>query len=319
MNRLAMAAFFLLAVPASALQIVFPPPLTPSAPTNLNPIGAVDAASPVLRWRQGGFFATQPQPPRAQFFHICIYDVAIRQTCSAPAVDWTYAAADPALHRTPVVPPRNPSQITSTYEYWFQFPVGTLGLDRPLTWNVGACTSQALNSCTYSAPATLRLSTRNILVPAINEMIYTARITMTPDIENSGMADSGEFEMNMRIVRAIIDPSELCATAVSSENVMPGDVAVTSRGEEIVLESSDIDGVVGIYRPPSFPEVERTDRISVPAGTTIQGPTVDQAFRVEDLPAAYLLMVQTDIGDSIAEFDETDNWRVECHVVFPPE
>jgi hypothetical protein len=176
-----------------------------------------------------------------------------------------------------------------------------------------------LTSCTFSAPATLQLSTRNILVPNIAEIIRAARITMTPEVENSGTTDSGEFEANVWIVRAILDPSETCASSINSENVMPGDIAVTKSGEEFVVESEDLTGVVGIYRPPYDFEFQGTDRIfNVPAGTTIQGATVDQALNVADLPAAYLLMVQTDVGDSVSEFDETDNARVECHVVFPP-
>ena len=296
-----------------------PPPALPSAPTNLSPSAATTASTPAtLRWRQGGFFALQPQPPVAQFFRVCVYDTAAQQSCGTPAAQWFYAANDPLLHRTPVIPPFNPPPIVSTHAYRFQLPSNAVALDRALTWNVGACSSQSLASCSYSAAAALHLSTKNIVAVNIDEDLGTARITATPVLRNAGTTASGMFDVHLQILPAFYDPSGTCATSVNAEGVEPGDFAVLANGERIELQSEDVPGAVGIYRQRDGFLYSGETRLSVAAGAMARGGTVDQSLAGESLPGAFLVTMYIDPPpEAIVEYDETDNRRAECHVVFP--
>ncbi|HET9475612.1 MAG TPA: hypothetical protein VFO82_17055, partial [Steroidobacteraceae bacterium] len=280
----------MLAGPGAAQLVVTPPALRPDAPTQLLPNGAANAAIPTLRWQQGAVYALQPQPPAAQFFRICIYDPAAAQTCGTPAAQWFYGASDPLLHRIAVTRPFNPSPIVSTFAYSLRMPPNAVPLDRRLTWNVGACSSQALTSCSYSRSTALYLSTRNVVAVNINEIPGNARISVTPIVRNAGTTATGVFSVHLRIARALYDASGTCATSIDSEGVESGDVAVTADGEEIVLQSSEVPGTVGIYRRTQALEYDGTASMSLSAGATGAGSSVDHAAIGADLPAAYLIM-----------------------------
>jgi hypothetical protein len=203
-----------LALPASS-QVLIPPPVTkPREATNLYPNGVLHAASvPRLMWKQGGFFATQQQPPAAAYFRICIYVAAAGQSCDSPAFHWMHAAGATVLNRTPVYSALRGQQVTATYRYSFDVPAD-LELDLSYGWNVGACKSSAPGSCAYPPhPALLRFSTRNLTVTDIEEVIRSDYIAMATEVTNTGITDAGPFRVKSEIVQAEYDEeSGKCAT-----------------------------------------------------------------------------------------------------------
>jgi hypothetical protein len=305
----------LLAVSLALAQIPLQPPLPPRplAPYQLKPNATVNAASgvPSLHWRQGGWLANSPQPAPARFFRLCVYDMKVQQTCDAPQIALTYAANSIELHPTPA--PGVPSPVPSVYIFRFDGLPQTLALDRRWSWNVGACTSQASSSCVNSAPARLTLSTRDLQVIGIDEVISSGGLELTPIIANTGTTDSGRFRVEMFIHLAVYSEEGRCATSLDEDGVMPGYNAVTADGRFVELTNQDVPGTVGIER---YTLTSEYADLSVGPGQIVRGPTLTYSVAGQDLPRAYLATAVADTNTSVDEYDELNNSRAECHVVF---
>ena len=304
---------------------VLPPPLTPSAPTSLSPQPpdtVVHAPNLMLRWRQGGFSATQPQPPNAQHFHICIYDTSIAgQSCSTPTVQWVYAAGATEIHRTAVNSPFG-QPISGAYAYRFEPPSGTVPFDRWFIWQIGACTSQALTSCRYSAYGYLNLSTKNVTARGIAEQLTSTRIFAGGEVQNNGSTASGTFRTDLYINRALLDPSGVCATNLGSSVVLPTDYVMTATGRSVQVQAGNVPGAVGITRDGSLNWFAKAEAYaSVGMGMTATTVSLEESLSGVTLPAAFLFTLVVNrprVGDPrITEYDPADNVRVECHVVNP--
>lgn len=311
----ALFASGLFAVSTAPAQVPFQPPLPPKplAPFQLKPNATVNATAgpPSLQWRQGGWLASSPQPAPARFFRICVYDTKAQQTCAAPEVGLTYAANAAAIHPTPA--PGLPSPVPSVYAFRFDGLPQTLARDRQWTWNVGACTSEAVTSCVNSAPARLTLSTRDLQVIGIDEVIGSSGFELTPIIANMGTTDSGRFRVKMFVHLAVYSEEGRCATSIDDDGVMPGYEAVTFDGRFVELSNQDVPGTVGIERYQlRFESAE----LSLGAGQIIRGPTLARSVAGDDLPGAYLAVAVADTEGAIDEYDENNNSRAECHVVF---
>jgi hypothetical protein len=304
---------------------VLPPPLTPSAPTSLSPQPpdtVVHAPNLVLRWRQGGLSATQPQPPNAQHFRICIYDTSIAgQSCSSPTVQWIYAAGAAEIHRTAVNSPFG-QPIPGAYAYRFEPPSGTVPFDRWFVWQIGACTSQALTSCRYSVPGFLHLSTQNLTATDIAEQLTSKRIFAGGEVQNNGSTASGTFRTDLYINRALLDPSGVCATNLSSAVVLPTDYVRTATGRSVPVQAGNVPGAVGITRDGSLNWFAKAEGYaSVGIGMSATTVSLEESLSGVTLPAAFLFTVAVNypsVGDpTVTEYDRSDNVRVECHVVNP--
>jgi hypothetical protein len=266
-------------------------------------------------WKQGGFFATQQQPPAAAYFRICIYVAAAGQSCDSPAFHWMHAAGATVLNRTPVYSALRGQQVTATYRYSFDVPAD-LELDLSYGWNVGACKSSAPGSCAYPPhPALLRFSTRNLTVTDIEEVIRSDYIAMATEVTNTGITDAGPFRVKSEIVQAEYDEeSGKCATRIADSKTPYR--AYTANGEaRNVLPTDDIP-VVGIPLPVvSAVTVDQPQGLS--AGSAAQRAPLEFYLTGTPLPAAFLFVTQVDSVPDVVEYDEADNNRAECHVVYP--
>lgn len=320
-NIAAVAALFATVSAFAQTPIPWPPfPTTPSAPTTLRPNSTAQGPVAALTWRQGGFFATQPQPPVAQHFHVCIYDPAVPgQTCSNPTVQWSYAAAAAEIHRTPVTTPFG-QQANGVSAYRLDLPAGTVPLDHPFLWRVGACRSQATSSCNYSAPNVLSQSTKNLKALNIAEQLLTTGIFADAEVKNTGTTNSGRFPTLLTLRRAVLDPSGVCATSLASDEVEPDDLVTTATGQLVPVQAGNVPGGVGIYRDGPFSIIAQvTADASLAAGTSGTTVSLEQSLMNADLPIAFLLIMEVNAGAAatVSEYDTSDNVRAECHVIFP--
>lgn len=320
-NIAALAALFATVLVFAQTAIPWPPlPTTPSSPTTLSPNSTTHGPVAALTWRQGGFFATQPQPPPAQSFHVCVYDAAVPgQNCSNPTVQWSYAAGAAQIHRTPVTTPFG-QRSNGVYAYRLDLPAGTVPLDHSFVWRVGACRSQATTSCNYSAPTVLSQSTRNLKALNIAEHLLTAVIAADAEVKNTGTTSSGTFPTLLTLRRAVLDPSGVCATNLGSDEVDPYDLVTTVTGELVPVQEGDVPGAVGIYRDGPFSIIAQvTADASLSAGTSGTTVSLEQSLTNADLPIAFLLIMEVNAGAgaTVNEYDTTDNVRAECHVIFP--
>jgi hypothetical protein len=306
------------ALPASAQSPITPPVMKPKAATNLYPNGVVHAAAvPRLLWKQGGFFATQQQPPPARHFRVCIYDAAAEETCASTQLEWMYAAGAPQLHQTPVYSPLRGQSVTGTHRYSFDVPAGLLA-DRSYHWNVGACKSSDEGSCTYAPHAALlRLSTRNLTVTGIEEGTSTTYVTMLTEVANTGTTDAEPFRVASTIIQAVYD-EELgrCATIIANSETRY--LGVTAAGEFVnVLPSDDIP-IVGILLAVNQFELVDTAKGLSAGSSDLRTPLeVPLSAGNPRLPASFLFITSVDPDNSVLEYDESDNRRAECHTVYP--
>jgi hypothetical protein len=306
---------------ARAAQSISPPflfPTKPAVPSGLNPNGATNGAAVVrLRWQQGGLYATQPQPPAAEYFRVCVDTPDAAPTCDAPLLHCTFAAADAAIHRTPVASPWG-VVIPSRYAYWFELPSQSSLLDRSLRWTVAACATQSASSCNYAAATPLLLSTRNLKAENLEETITSQYFEVTAILSNTGTSASGTFKLQVGVLEALLDAGGTCATSLGSDAVEPGDIAVTRSGQFIRLQSTDIPGTVGVFRESTYQILlGETQTMTLSAGTTTSATPRATDYSLVQLPVALIVTMMADDDSEVAEYDETDNARAECHVVYP--
>ncbi len=298
--------------------IPFPAPNPPAASTALRPNAPVDASIPlVLSWRQGGLYATWPQPSVANYFRVCIHGTAAGESCltTAAANQWLFAASDPQIHRT-LLPARPNEPFPTTYAYRFDLPTQPIPDDQAWLWTVGACRSQARDSCNHADPQQLVLSTKNLYARNIGDYLTAALIVATAEVENNGATHSGTFSTHLVILEAVIDSRGNCAKSFSSDALAAGDTAVIRSGRRVRLQSADVAGTIGVYRNEKIIG-QVTSKASVAAGQAVPAATVEVSLSGMTLPAAFLMIATTDIANDVAEYDESDNVHVECHVVFP--
>jgi hypothetical protein len=281
-------------------------------PTALQPDGVVRAGGAVaLRWRHSG---------NRPFFHICVVQSGKQQLCSAGAFNRMYPADAPELDRTLVAAP-------AVYEYRLDVPQwpwqAAIPNDRALLWRVGVCTNSAPASCVYSADARLHLSTKNVGVQDIDAALGYPVSSFTPIIVNSGATDAGKLTTRISVFNAVFAWNGGCETSLSSPAVAPGDIAVTSAGEEAVLGQADVPDTIGVYRASGVFEgklSELESSLAVRAGDTMKGETLEQVFPIPfpfPAPLAYLVVVTADVDDALVEYDESDNRLARCYVAYP--
>jgi hypothetical protein len=296
---------------------ITPPVTRPMAATNLYPNGVVHAATvPRLLWKQGGFFATQQQPPLARYFRVCIYDPAA-ENCNSTQLEWMYAAGASELHATPVFSPARPQAVTGIHRFSFEVPA-TLEADRSYHWSVGACKSSDEGSCTYPPhAAVLRLSTRNLTVTGIEEATSTTYVTMLTEVANTGTTDTEPFRVASTIIQAVYD-EELgrCATIIpDSETPYLG---VTPAGQLVSVLPSDDIPIVGILLGTN-----KFEMVDAPKGLTAGSSELRTPLEARlspgepPLPASFLFITSADPDNHVLEYDEADNHRAECHTVYP--
>jgi hypothetical protein len=334
-TRLMFAAAMLLMSAAATAQVLPPvrpgftpiqPRLNPLAPSLRSPIGSQPGSvgqSLTFQWRQDLYSLNGERA--ATHFVVCLFNTAT-QTCDNTSLRFSNPAT--SIPRTAVTrPPFTTSPpIVVAYIYNFAMPgtVTAAQLDQSLRWSVGACANTDPLSCTF-ASANLVLTTKNLAATNISDGFSTsATINVVGEANNNGTTASGAFVARMELWPVIHDAStDRCMRDSDPEDPDPSnDVALTSRGELILvsdlprLQDGSIDQsthtiAAVISDPASVISMDR-NAPSIPVAQTAAAVELSQATGGH---SAWAARFSIDPGNSLAERDETDNRRGECHII----
>lgn len=120
------------------------------------------------------------------------------------------------------------------------------------------------------------------------------------------------------------DPNLVCEQNVNAPGLTDADVAVTGRGEELLLgalpklpngdRSTGGKGVAAIYRIVAERSRESNPFSGIPPGAEASAVYLDE--QNTSTPAVWVTIFRVDTTHAIVEFDETDNVFVECQPIY---
>lgn len=324
---------------ANAQIMIYPiaPQPPPSAANSLAPKGNIPATAFVplsitFRWRHGGLYATMPQPAPASYFIVCVYDAAAGENCNNTPLRWVRATS--SLSRIPVTNPySNPPQIVVAYDY--SLDVQTLDgsrQDKALAWNVLACTSMSTSTCTAATAVPLRLSTKNLRAENIQTGGSESNrqgVRATAVVSNTGTTDSGQFDGRLEVWEVFYDvAARSCRTDLNGSPLPQNASVITATGATMAVSQlpRNPDGsfhtrgitVSGIFVPgmahgtDTFMAKLAAGANLVPLETEFESPTLPHDANSPTDRAAWVMFTKFDTLDTVKEFDELDNHRVEC-------
>jgi hypothetical protein len=294
-------------------------------------------AIPTFVWRHGGLYYGYPRPAAPTHFAICMYDVAMPVTCS-----WATSSWQAAVGSIPSVPASPISGGTpGQYDYTYQLPtaVSSTLLDRQVRWSVGACVVGSTVTCTFSTPADLWLSTKNIVGKSISTSSSVGRnLYFEGTVENPGTTSiDGPVKTVVDIYNTLMTAGETCLKDPNDAMVQPTDQVITATGRIVSVSALTVnaqgmrvppsEGVAGIYRAalwhsPSFLAISGTipGRGWNPRDPTAPGSASVFAFALQvssnqPVPAAYTAVMQPDYFNDKREYNESDNNKAQCHVI----
>lgn len=316
---------------------MLPLPPSPAPANSLKPTGAIPAqaflpTSVTFSWRTGQYYASQPQAGPANSFIVCLYDTAAGETCSSTPLRWVRAAS--SFSRTPVTNPyANPPQIVLMYEYRLDAQtIAATRQDKNLTWKVFACATTVGTFCTDMTPVPLRLSTKNLRAENISTNGSESNrqgVLATAVASNTGTTDSGAFEGHLELWEVYYDPvARSCRTDLSWPQLPANASVIIANGTTRTVSglprrpdgSFDTRGldIRGIFAPgmghddDSFATKLAAGAREVPLEDNSHGPTLTHDPNSPTDRAAWVMFMKLDTLDSVKEFDELDNLRIEC-------
>jgi hypothetical protein len=308
--------------------------LPPTAPVLRSPAAGATVevnfsdARPTFVWRHGGLYFGYPRPATPTHFAICIYAAANPITCS-----WSLSAWQPAVGSVPSVPTGIQS---GQFDYTYQLPtaVSSSLLDTPLRWSVGACVVASTGAtCTFSAPADLWLSTKNLRGDSSSEGISASssrgrNLWFEGNVTNTGTTQiASVFGTQFDLFNTLMTSGETCVTDPNDPSVMATDQVITTHGHYVTVSTLALDGrgrrlppsdgVAAVLRPGSWHYGPWGSVYGdLPAGATRTifsfGVTAPSPLPV---PSAYTVVMIPDVGNSVREFNENDNAKAQCHVI----
>lgn len=303
--------------------IPIPLPANPSAPGLGAPQEGTHLATPAntrptFTWTQGGITVAQPQPPEASYFVICLNTGTT--PCAWPG---TWNAAATAIPRTEFV--TWTGIRTGRYSYTFVPPAGLAAnlIDRELKWNVGACRTQANNTCTFGTAKTVWFSTKDLRADNISDAHGSNGEDGFLDwdlvVRNEGSTASGAFGAGMVYVE-VYSAGGNCLTDRNAAMVSPTDYAYLANGTYVQVQELAANAtIVAIGREtPLWLVAPRFMHSGLNPGTSAVVGSIADSFEWEsgETQRAYIAIAEVDYAGAIREFDENDNKRVECSVVF---
>ncbi len=317
---------------ACAAQAQYRPPPQPiPIPTLLNPlapglgapqegthVGNTNNTRPTFTWTQGGMTVAQPQAPEANYFVICLNTGTT--PCAWPG---TWNAAATAIPRTEIV--TWTGIRTGRYNYSFVPPANLAAnlIDRELKWNVGACRSQANNSCTFGTAKTIWFSTKDLRADNLSDAHGSNGEDGFLDwdlvVRNEGTTASGAFGAGMAYVE-VYSVGGNCLTDRNAAMVKPSDYAYLTNGTYVEVEDLAANAAIVAIGPqtPLWLIAPRWMHPGLAPGTSAVVGSIAEPFdwNAGETQVAFVAIAEVDYADAIREYDENDNKRVECSVVF---
>jgi hypothetical protein len=313
----------------SAAQIANPsnpsPLSNPLRPALAAPEGVIrtDPALPVtLQWRQQEIAPTSTNAA-ARYFLLCVYVRATSDCASAP-LRWLHSAT--RIQRAAVTRPSTsgPPFVTA-YDYTFSIVLSPEMIDQQVDWRVGACGSERESSCTFITTP-VWFSTHNLTAMNISDGFSTPRMLyVSGEVRNGGMNFSGPFETKLTVYNALLDESGRCLTDLTAEGLgVPEAYVLTDEGERIFIPDlpRDANG-----RPDARPHVVRAivGGNAAEVVTSVHGglsagdsaTVVEATHDVFSGPIAFGTLLHVDSSNALAEYDESDNTKGECHIIYP--
>jgi len=317
---------------ACAAQAQYRPPPQPiPIPQLLNPLApglgapqeGTHAATPAttrptFTWTQGGMTVAQPPAPEANYFVVCL-------TTGTTACAWpgTWNAAATAIPRTEIV--TWTGVRTGRYNYTFLAP-GNLPanlIDRELKWNVGACRSQANSSCTFGTAKTVWFSTKDLRADNISDAHGSNGDLGFLDwdlvVRNEGSTASGPFGAGMVYVE-VYSAGGNCLTDRNAAVVSPSDYAYLTNGTYVEVADLAANAAIVAIGPstPFWLIAPRWMHPGLDPGASAVVGSINESFdwKAGETQVAFVAIAEVDYSGTLREFDENDNKRVECSVVF---
>jgi hypothetical protein len=309
-----------------------PGPLLPLAATPGGPEAAIEAdAGDTISFRWSHIDLSSPVVhPRPRHFLVCLYKSGVNTCLNTPSKWWV----SELTHRRGELWRDIPRRVVG-YRYYFQPPdrLTSDQIDRRMHWAIGSCTSTQVSSCEFTPkPVTVWFSTKNLRAD-ISNLSIPDQLDFRGDVENRGRTDSGTFTSQLVAIQALEDADDLnlvCEQDVNAPGLTDADVAVTGRGEELLLgalprlpdgsRSTGGKGVAAIYRPGAQRFEESRDFSGIPpeAEGTAVSVEEENTTMTNDVWAStvWVTIHRADTSNAHAEFDETDNVFAECQPIY---
>jgi hypothetical protein len=316
---------------------------TPRAPRALEPaslqqrgyVGGSTTIDTDFQWTQSrliGVFTPYPT-----HFAFCLLDAAAPLSCSWTGATYTMLSSGGNGLSPPGIVPAQPGQPQSIdYQFYFNPPSNLPDalLDKPLKWTVGACASNPMTGamqCGFAAAKDAYFVARNIKAANADLGNSTATVlnvearATTPGITTN---DSGPFDVAVHtweVMRGLApNGAPICRVDVNHADFrdVPPNVfhyAFFANKREVLIANlpagaggRDGTGVIAIYRTGSFYDLRIGSWAGLAGNITSARGVLVANFNVNTAGRAFVATTHLDQGNTLIEFDETDNVNSRC-------
>ncbi|MBK6598326.1 MAG: hypothetical protein IPG25_10760 [Proteobacteria bacterium] len=322
-------------------RVILPPPVPAArAPTIVSPAAhsllrgeRPNLTSLSIRWDQPGVIFHPTFDPAPQFFVVCIRPLSGGAPCSWPG-DWNAIAG--SIPNT-VIRSTFPN-IALGYRYTFALPsaIPDNKLDVPVVLTVGACSGAKNSACSFGAGVSVQISSLDLDAENIAITVPSATtVSVSGQAINRGTGPiPGTFTGSVTVFKARINAFDQCIRDPSAaglandpniiamfDNGSGAFVTTLPRGSNGVIDSSHIVALIDVASAAA-PVISMVGNPVpganyVPQVSSARG-VVDAEFAVpvSDRPVGFVATFTVDASRQVMEYDETNNVKVECDVVF---
>jgi hypothetical protein len=316
---------------------------TPRAPRDLAPaslqqrgyVGGGTTIDTDFQWVQArSAGALSPYPTH---FAFCLLDAAAPLPCSWTGATYTMLSSGGNGLSPPGPVPTLPGQPQSIdYQFYFNPPSNLPDalLDKSLKWTVGACASNPMTGamqCGFAAAKDAYFVARNITAAnadmgnsTATQLNVEARATTSGRTTNA----SGPFDVTVHaweVVRGLApNGAPICRVDVNHADFrdIPPNVIhyafFANRREVRIVDlppgggGRDGTGVIAIYRTGGFYDLHAGSYGGLAGDVTSARGVLVANFNVNTATRAFVATAHLDQGNTLIEFDETDNVNSRC-------